>query len=47
MKPDYIVISKKEKPILFELATSLQSSNDESIKRLLAYYQALNPKAID
>jgi len=41
MEPDCLVISKKSHPALFELVTSLRESNDESIKRLLSYYQAL------
>lgn len=37
--PDYVVISRNEKPIMFELVTSLQNSNEDSVKRVLAYYK--------
>lgn len=40
--PDYVVISRKENPIMFELITSLQNSNEDSIKRVLAYYKELS-----
>lgn len=41
MNPDCFVISKKDTPVLFDLVAFFQNSNDESIKRLLAYYNAL------
>lgn len=47
MNPDCFVISKKDTPVLFELVTSLQNSNDESIKRLLAYYNALTKEEME
>lgn len=47
MKPDCFVISKKENPIMFELVNSLQNSDDESVKRLLAYYYALAKEEMD
>ena len=39
--PNHIVISQKDDPIMFELVTSLQNSNEDFINRILAYYQAL------
>lgn len=47
MQPDCLIISKKDSPLLFELANSLQDSKDESIKRLLAYYFALSKEEMD
>ena len=47
MNPDCFVISKKDTPVLFDLVASLQNSNDESIKRLLAYYNALTKEEMN
>lgn len=41
MKPDIIIISKKDTPAMFELVVSLQSSDNNSIERLLEYYHTL------
>ena len=37
-EPDHIVVSKKEKPELFELVSNCYSEDRVIIKRLLAYY---------
>lgn len=42
MKPDFIMISKKEAPELFELIETLSTYNSATQKRLLAYAQRLN-----
>lgn len=47
MRPDCIIVSKKESPVLFELISSLQDTNDESIKRLFAYYNAFTKEEMD
>lgn len=41
MKPDFLVISRTDNPIMFELVASLQNSDDNSIRRLLVYSKAL------
>ena len=45
--PDQVIISKKDNPIIFELVTSLQNENDESLRRLLAYYNAFKKEEMD
>ena len=45
--PDQVIISRKNDPIIFELVTSLQNENDESLKRLLAYYNGLTKEEMD
>ena len=45
--PDQVVISKKDNPIIFELVTSLQNVDNESLKRLLAYYNGLTKEEMD
>ena len=45
--PDQVIISRKNDPIIFELVTSLQNENDESLKRLLAYYNAFKKEEMD
>ena len=47
MAPDYFVISQKDNPVMYELICSLQNSDEASIKRLLAYYNALVNKGED
>ena len=47
INPDCIVISRKEDPIMFEFVTTLQNSNKNTLKRLLAYYQALSQEEIN
>lgn len=47
MNPDYLVIFQKNNPVMFELVTALQNSNEESIKRLLAYYHAITKEKMD
>ena len=47
MHPDYIVVSKKENPAMFKLVSTIQDSNDKSIKRLLAYYKILKKEETD
>ena len=44
MKPDFIMISKKEAPELFELIKTLSTYNSATQKHLLAYAQKLNSK---
>lgn len=44
--PDQVIISKKDNSIIFELVTSLQNENDESLRRLLAYYNAFKKEEI-
>ena len=45
--PDCFVISQKDNPVMFELVSSLQNSNDEYIKRLLTYYNSLIKEEMD
>ena len=45
--PDQVIISKKDNSIIFELVTSLQNENDESLRRLLAYYNAFKKEEMD
>ena len=42
--PDQVIISRKDNPIIFELVTSLQTEDDESLKRLLVYFNAFKKK---
>ena len=44
---DQVIISKKDNSIIFELVTSLQNENDESLRRLLAYYNAFKKEEMD
>lgn len=41
IQPDKIVISKDTEPLIFELVSSLQNTNDQTINRLMAYYTAI------
>ena len=41
MSPDCIIISKTDSSALFELVSSIKSSDIQSVERLLAYYKAL------
>ena len=45
--PDQVIISRKDDPIIFELVTSLQNEDDESLKRLLTYYNSLIKEEMD
>lgn len=44
ISPDFVVINKDDNNELFELVCSLQSSDNDSIKQLLAYYKDLTQK---
>lgn len=41
IRPNYIIISKKNTPHMFDLVSSLQDANDDSIRRLLNYYRSI------
>lgn len=45
--PDYIVISKKDTPIIFELVSYLRNSDDDYAQRLLTYFNALKKEERD
>ena len=40
-QPDYIVVSKQDNPAMFELISSLQSSDNASTEKILAYFNAI------
>lgn len=47
IQPDYLIISKRDNPVLYEFISSIQNSTDNSIKRLLAYYNELTKKEME
>ncbi len=42
MSPDYIIVRKKDSPVLFNLMQELSKSDDMTAERLLTYYKKLN-----
>lgn len=47
MNPDYIVVSKTDDPILFELTSSLKDIQADQLDRLLTYYNKLKDGEAD